>query len=43
VFRSVRRPVYGGDLATSLAEAREQVGTKELEQLLHSGETWTVA
>jgi hypothetical protein len=43
VFRSVQRPVYGRDLSDSLEEARAQVGTEELEQLLHSGETWTVS
>jgi hypothetical protein len=43
VFRSVSRPVYGEDLARELEEARASVGPQELEELLHSGETWTVA
>jgi 2-oxoglutarate ferredoxin oxidoreductase subunit beta len=43
VFRSVRRPVYGAELAGTLEEARAAVGDEELEALLHSGETWTVA
>jgi 2-oxoglutarate ferredoxin oxidoreductase subunit beta len=42
VFRSVRRPVYGQGLAQELDEARGSAGTEELEQLLHSGDTWTV-
>ncbi|HEX2232224.1 MAG TPA: hypothetical protein VHG69_02550, partial [Thermoleophilaceae bacterium] len=42
VFRSVKRPVYGHDLAGELEDARSKVGEAELERLLHSGETWTV-
>jgi 2-oxoglutarate/2-oxoacid ferredoxin oxidoreductase subunit beta len=43
VFRAVERPVYGAELSASLEDAREDVGSDDLEQLLHSGETWTVA
>ena len=43
VFRSVERPVYGAELSGSLEQARSEVGTAELEALLHSGETWTVS
>ena len=43
VFRSVRRPVYGQGLAQELDEARSSTGTEQLEELLHSGETWTVS
>jgi len=43
VFRSVKRPVYGVELARELKEARAKVGDDELERLLHSGETWTVS
>jgi 2-oxoglutarate ferredoxin oxidoreductase subunit beta len=43
VFRDVQRPVYGAELAATLDEARAGVGTEQLEGLLHSGETWTVA
>jgi 2-oxoglutarate ferredoxin oxidoreductase subunit beta len=43
IFRSVRRPTYGEHLAEELEEARAQVGVEDLEQLLYSGETWTVS
>ena len=43
VFRAVERPVYGAELSASLEQARSEVGTTELEALLHSGETWTVS
>jgi 2-oxoglutarate/2-oxoacid ferredoxin oxidoreductase subunit beta len=43
VFRAVERPVYGAELSASLEDARQDVGTEDLEQLLHSGETWTVS
>ena len=43
VFRDVKRPVYGEELALELEETRAGVGTEELEKLLHSGETWTVS
>jgi 2-oxoglutarate ferredoxin oxidoreductase subunit beta len=43
VFRSVKRPVYGEGLAEELNDARAKAGDDELERLLHSGETWTVA
>ena len=43
VFRSVKRPVYGEALARELEEARASVGPQQLRELLHSGDTWTVA
>jgi 2-oxoglutarate ferredoxin oxidoreductase subunit beta len=43
VFRSVSRPVYGEALALELEEARANLGPEQLHELLHSGETWTVA
>jgi 2-oxoglutarate/2-oxoacid ferredoxin oxidoreductase subunit beta len=43
VFRAVERPVYGAELSASLDEARGKVGAEELEQLLHSGDTWVVS
>jgi 2-oxoglutarate ferredoxin oxidoreductase subunit beta len=42
-FRAVERPVYGAELSASLEQSRSEVGTAELEALLHSGETWTVS
>ncbi len=42
VFRDVRRPVYGQELALELESARADVGPEQLQQLLHSDETWTV-
>jgi 2-oxoglutarate/2-oxoacid ferredoxin oxidoreductase subunit beta len=43
VFRAVDRPVYGAELSASLEEARAAVGRDDLENLLYSGETWTVS
>jgi 2-oxoglutarate/2-oxoacid ferredoxin oxidoreductase subunit beta len=43
VFRDVSRPVYGEAWAAELEEARAKVGQEELQELLHSGDTWTVA
>ena len=43
IFRAVERPVYGAELSASLEQARSEVGTAELEALLHSGDTWTVS
>jgi 2-oxoglutarate/2-oxoacid ferredoxin oxidoreductase subunit beta len=43
VFRSVERPPYGEDLQRELEDAHSQVGPKDLERLLHSGDTWTVS
>ena len=42
VFRDVERPAYAEDLAEELEAAREDFGTDELDQLLRSGDTWTV-
>jgi 2-oxoglutarate ferredoxin oxidoreductase subunit beta len=43
VFRAVERPVYGEAMARELEAAREGLGAKELDELLRSGDTWTVA
>jgi 2-oxoglutarate ferredoxin oxidoreductase subunit beta len=43
VFRAVERPVYGEEMARELEAAREGLGAKELDELLRSGDTWTVA
>jgi 2-oxoglutarate ferredoxin oxidoreductase subunit beta len=43
VFRAVSRPVYGRDLAVELERSNAEVGTEQLHELLHSGETWTVS
>ena len=43
VFRAVEQPVYDDLMAEQLDAAREQRGDGELEALLHSGDTWTVA
>ena len=43
VFRAVERPVYGEDFARELEANRADAGVEELEQLLHSGGTWTVS
>jgi 2-oxoglutarate ferredoxin oxidoreductase subunit beta len=43
VFRSVERPVYGEAMARELEAAREGLGAQELNELLRSGDTWTVA
>ena len=42
VFRSVERPIYGEQLQQALEESRAGVGKQQLEELLHSGETWSV-
>jgi len=43
VFRSIERPVYDDLMGEQLDAAREQRGEGDLEALLHSGDTWTVA
>ena len=43
VFRDVQRPVYGAGVADELAEARAGLGAQQLDELLRSGDTWTVA
>ncbi len=42
VFRAVERPVFAGSMTRELEAAREGVGTEELDDLLRSGDTWTV-
>ena len=43
VFRAVERPVYGEAVDRQLAAAVQKLGPGDLEALLHSGDTWTVA
>ena len=43
VFRAVERPVYGETVAAELEAAREGLGAQELDELLRSGDTWTVS
>jgi 2-oxoglutarate ferredoxin oxidoreductase subunit beta len=43
VFRAVERPLYGESMARELEAAREGLGAQELDELLRSGDTWTVA
>ena len=42
VFRSIRRPIYAESVTRELAAAHESAGTGELDELLRSGDTWTV-
>jgi 2-oxoglutarate ferredoxin oxidoreductase subunit beta len=43
VFRAVEQPVYDDLMSEQLETAREERGDGDLEALLHSGDTWTVA
>jgi 2-oxoglutarate ferredoxin oxidoreductase subunit beta len=43
VFRDVERPIFAAAMGRELAEARQGIGTEELDALLRSGDTWTVA
>jgi 2-oxoglutarate ferredoxin oxidoreductase subunit beta len=43
IFRSVRRSVSGRELGRQLADARQTVGEGDLDALLRSGDTWSVA
>ena len=43
VFRDVKRDVYAERLTRDLEKAREQVSDDDLDKLLQSGYTWTVA
>src|SRR5262249_30007926 len=43
VFRSVERPVYDDLMSEQLEAARELYADADLEALLHSGDTWTIA
>ncbi len=43
VFRAVERPVYGETVGAELEAAREGLGAQELDELLRSGDTWTVS
>ena len=42
VFRNVERPVYGDAMESQLRAAAERQGPGNLEELLLSGDTWTV-
>jgi 2-oxoglutarate/2-oxoacid ferredoxin oxidoreductase subunit beta len=43
IFRDVSRPVYAEGLGARLEAEHEAAGTAELDALLRSGDTWTVA
>ena len=43
VFRDIERPVYDELMAEQIETAVAKRGAGELEALLHSGETWTIA
>jgi 2-oxoglutarate/2-oxoacid ferredoxin oxidoreductase subunit beta len=43
VFRAVDRPVGGEEVGKRLTAAREGLGVDRLDELLHAGDTWTVA
>jgi 2-oxoglutarate ferredoxin oxidoreductase subunit beta len=43
VFRDVERPVYDRLMDEQLARAREDQGEGDLAELLHAGDTWTIA
>ena len=43
IFRQVERPVFGRELGRRLAEGRAATGEAELDAVLRSGDTWTVA
>jgi 2-oxoglutarate ferredoxin oxidoreductase subunit beta len=42
VFRAVDRPTYGEQMGRELEAARHGLGAQELNELLRSGDTWTV-
>ena len=42
VFRAVERPIFSETLTGELETAHAGVGTDELDELLRSGDTWTV-
>ena len=43
VFRDVERPVYDELMAGQIATAKERRGEGDLRELLHAGDTWTIA
>jgi 2-oxoglutarate ferredoxin oxidoreductase subunit beta len=43
VFREVQRPVYGEAMEHQIQMAKDRLGEGDLDTLLHSGDTWTVA
>jgi 2-oxoglutarate ferredoxin oxidoreductase subunit beta len=43
VFRSVERPLYAEAMTETLESGHKAFGTAELDELLGSGDTWTVA
>jgi 2-oxoglutarate ferredoxin oxidoreductase subunit beta len=42
IFRNVERPTYDAELNAQIAEAKEQLGEGDLEELIRSHGTWTV-
>jgi 2-oxoglutarate/2-oxoacid ferredoxin oxidoreductase subunit beta len=43
VFRDVSRPIYDEQVVSQMQEARTKRGDGNLDDLFHSGDTWTVA
>jgi 2-oxoglutarate ferredoxin oxidoreductase subunit beta len=43
VFRAVERPTYGEAVGQELEAARQGLGAQELDELLRSGDSWTVS
>jgi 2-oxoglutarate ferredoxin oxidoreductase subunit beta len=43
VLRDVKRPVYGADRQQDLSRAHAEASLADVEQLLHTGDTWTVS
>ena len=42
VIYNVERPIYEQEVAAQLEQARKKQGVSDLDQMLRSGETWTV-
>jgi 2-oxoglutarate ferredoxin oxidoreductase subunit beta len=43
VLRDIKRPVYGAGRVQELAPAHEKATLADVDELLRSGDTWTVA
>jgi 2-oxoglutarate/2-oxoacid ferredoxin oxidoreductase subunit beta len=43
VFRDVARPAYDESVAEQIEAAKAERGEGDLEELLHAGDTWTIA
>ena len=42
IFRAVERPVYGQEISNQINFAQEKFGEGNIEELINSGDTWTV-